>query len=344
MQSNRTRGIRIVPILALTVGVIAFAMEAVAAPVDAWVLEEIERDESVLRSAVAKTDGRDFRLLEQSTTYIPFFLETPDVGGDQDDHDIGSISDFFGGQKSMFLAGGYLYKIDFGNASPLYGLSSGEWQGRNWYSPDFAKDIEVNPLQVWSGHGGNDYSYASILSGVPPRLVVFDQGGEIKEERAFDISHPALLSEIEAAAKVYSLSGEPKLEMVSLAEYLRNDHPSWRKVEMTPSYNFRNQQERPEEIVRLSEVGKLTRREAVSKLRLRMEGVSEKLDRKVVSEVENDREKPDEIDAVKTETDADTVDVEIENKFPVWPYVVVAVAILLMLVLLLRVRKGDTQR
>lgn len=326
------RANRIAPFPALALGVIAYTAALVGAPVDNWVLEKITTDENVLRSAVEKTDGRDFRLLEQSTTYVPFFLEGPELDGNPGNDNASSMFGFFARKESTFLAGGYLYRIDFGTEAPLYGLSSGEWDGSSWYSPEFGKEIEIDPLKVWSGQDGSDFSYASILSGVPPRLVVFDRSGDIREERDFDVSNPNISSVIEAVAASYATSGEPTVEMVSLAEYLRSDEPSWRTVEITSSFNFRKQHERPGEIKRLSEVGELTRGEAIRALRSRENTV-----------VENGDQKPEigpshgiGMSSIQNNPRTGEEEVLIANRSRFWLFIVGATAVLAILFLLIR--------
>lgn len=97
--------------------------------------------------------------------------------------------------------------------------------------------------------------------------MLFDRNGEVKEDHRFDLSDPDLASKIKDAENQYSSEGEPALEMISLAEYLREDDPSWRNVEITSAFNFRNQHERPEEIERIAEIKKLTRDEVKAQLR-----------------------------------------------------------------------------
>lgn len=238
-----------------------------AIPLDKWILEKIEADEELLRAAVLREDGRDIRLLENSTTYVPFFVEPPDFGSKPKNYNGSLVTTFFNQQDASLFAGGYLYRIAFGNGSELYALSGGEWDGKAWFSPDLGKELEIAPRKVWVGGKGSDFAYATILSGVPPRLVLFDGNGEVEEERRFDLSDPNLESKIEDAENQYSSSGEPSLEMVSLAEYLREDDPSWRNVEVTSAFNFRNQHKRTEESERIEKIEKLTRDEAKRELR-----------------------------------------------------------------------------
>lgn len=248
----------------------ALAESALGEPLDKWILEKIEADEDLLRAAVLRQDGRDLRLLEGSTTYVPFFVEPPDFGSEPQDYDEGLMTSFFNQYDASLLAGGYLYRIAFGNGSSLYALSGGEWDGKAWFSPGLGKELEIAPRKVWAGREGADFAYATILSGVPPRVVLFDGNGEVKEESLFDLSDPDLASKIQEAENQYSSAGEPALEMVSLAEYLGTEDPSWRSVEVTSSFNFRNQQKRPGEVERIEEIEKLTRDEAKSELRSRL--------------------------------------------------------------------------
>ncbi|MBK1832492.1 hypothetical protein [Roseibacillus ishigakijimensis] len=248
----------------------ALGESVLAEPLDKWLLEKTEADEALLRSAVLRENGRDIRLLENSTTYVPFFVESPDFGSEPQNYDGRSMTQFFNRQDASLLAGGYLYRIAFGNGTALYALSGGDWDGKAWFSPNLGKELEIDPLKVWAGSGGADFAYATILSGVPPRLVLFDGNGAVKEERCFGLSDPDLEAKIQDAENQYSRDGEPALELVSLAEYLREDDPSWRSVEVTSSFNLRNQHKRPEEIERIEEIETLTRNEAEDELRSRL--------------------------------------------------------------------------
>lgn len=326
------------PILALIVGMFACVLNPVNASLDQWVLEKIKKDENILRSAAARTNGREIGLLDQSTTYVPFFLESPDMTGTQSHVDARTMSVFFNQQKPTFLAGGYLYKINFENQFPLYGLSSGEWDGILWHCPKLGKEILIDPLKVWSTQDEDDFSYASIISGVPPRLVVYDPNGLIMEKREFDISDPDLLSKIEVIENTYSRLGKPTILMVSLAEYLRNSAPVWRPVEITPSFNLRNQQERSEEIERLNQVEKLTRKEAIRILESRINVVSENQD----SQTRINRIVDDQTNSNKNDQRAGNEINANKNEPSFWPYVVGTIFIIVVIIFLKHIFMRDS--
>lgn len=247
---------------------VVFPTALFGAPLDRWILEKIEDDEQKLRWALRGENGYDVEMFPFAIRYIPFFLEIPASIGDVGEARANALRSYFDRQRSGLLPGGHLLRIRFGNNLMLYRLSGGTWGDGSWYSPFIGKEMEIEPGKVWAGDGGSDYLYATVLSGVPPRLIVYNRSGEPKEEKAFDLSDPNLSATMNEAAKLYSVSGEPALEVVSLAEYLREDEPLWRQVEITSSFSFRNP-ERPEEIQQLSDVGTLTRGEAKSRLRLR---------------------------------------------------------------------------
>ncbi len=71
---------------------------------------------------------------------------------------------------------------------------------------------------------------------------------------------------LQTAIAPYASSGNPVLEMISLAEYLRQPEAAWRVVDTTGQFNLRNQQQRADEQERLKQVGQLTRTTAVSGL------------------------------------------------------------------------------
>jgi hypothetical protein len=313
----------------------ALAESSLGEPLDKWILEKIEADEDLLRAAVLRQDGRDLHLLEGSTTYVPFFVEPPDFGSEPQDYDESLMTSFFNQHDASLLAGGYLYRIAFGNGSSLYALSGGEWDGEAWFRPDLGKELEIAPRKVWAGREGADFAYATILSGVPPRVVLFDGNGEVKEERLFDLSDPDLASKIQEAENQYSSAGEPALEMVSLAEYLGREEPSWRSVEVTSSFNFRNQQKRPEEVERIEEVEKLTRNEAKSELRSRLrqrEATDGPSNPQVETEALRNPGLASETETAQPET---TLRNE-ESEAPTWPLVLGGIAVLGVAVILVR--------
>lgn len=313
----------------------ALVQSALAGPLDKWMLEKIEADEKLLRAAVLRENGRDIQLLENSTTYVPFFVEPPDFGSEPQSYDRRPMTAFFNQQDASLLAGGYLYRIAFGNGSALYGLSGGNWDGKAWFSPNFGKELEIDPLKVWAGSGGADFAYATILSGVPPRLVLFGGNGEVKEEHRFDLSDPDLVSKIQDAESQYSSAGEPALEMVSLAEYLRDDDPSWRSVEVTSSFNLRNQHKRPEEIERIGEIEKLTRNEAEGELRSRL-GQREVIDEPSSPKVETDAPRNTALASEDEISQSETTLGNEESETPTWPLVLGAIVVLGVVVILVR--------
>ncbi|MGJ8634819.1 MAG: hypothetical protein ACSHX7_12955 [Luteolibacter sp.] len=314
----------------------ALVESALGESLDRWILDKIETDEGLLRAAVLREDGRDIRLLENSTTYVPFFVEPPDFGSEPQNYDGSSMTTFFNQQDASLPAGGYLYRIAFGNGSDLYALSGGEWDGKAWFSPDLGKELEIAPRKVWAGSEGADFAYATILSGVPPRVVLFDGNGEVKEEQRFDLSDPDLGSKILDAENQYSSAGEPALEMVPLAEYLREDDPSWRSIEVTSSFNFRNQHKRPEEIERIKEIEELTRDEAKGVIRSRL-GQREVADEPSYPKVETEApRKPDLAGGAETTLPEATLRNE-ETETAWWPLILGALAVLGVAVILVRV-------
>ena len=324
-----------IQILAFLVLTCVLVEGARSIPLDKWILEKIEADEDLLRAAVLREDGRDIRLLEDSTTYVPFFVEPSDFGSEQKNSNDSLVTAFFNQQDASLFAGGYLYRITFGNGSELYALSGGEWGG-TWFSPDHSEKIEIAPRKVWAGGEGADFAYATILSGAPPRLVLFDGNGEVKEERRFDLSDPNLESKIENVENQYSSSGEPTLEMVSLAEYLREDDPSWRSVEVTSAFNFRNQHKRTEESERIEKIEKLTRDEAKGILQLFLgQQANSPSNPKVVTEVPRKSSLASGAEASQSEKK------EPENKSSL-PWIIAGVLLVGILFLLLKTFKAKS--
>ena len=232
-----------------------------------WLIKQIVAEEQLLSKALTQTDGHSFDLLRDSKYYVPFFLEAPKGFSFESPQQQSSFEEFASKQASRLLSGGYIYRITFNHAPRLYATSAGYWEGSIWRSLELERDFTIESDQVWEGTNG-DYLYATLLAGVRPRIFVYDQRGEMKKQEAFDASAVDFEPRLEAALKPYSQTGKPVLEMVSLAEYLKNQDAAWRAVDTSGQFNLRNQQQRPDEQERLKLVGQLTRSVAVGALLL----------------------------------------------------------------------------
>ena len=235
----------------------------------AWLLGEVKRDEQLLADALSKADGHSLELLKESPSYVPFFLEAPGS------HIFASnvYKPFFDTWKNdngqIFLSGGYIYRLRFSDAPPLYATSAGYWGGSDWYSLDLGKDFVVEPSSVCNG-SGDDYLFATTVAGVPPKIIVYDKHGEVKREEVFDVNVADLEERVAAGEQAFSEKGSPLLEMISLAEYLKTPDGSWREVDLSGPFNLRNQQQRDAERERLKSGVNLTRNEAVNALQSKL--------------------------------------------------------------------------
>lgn len=237
-----------------------------ASSLDAWILAQIEEDEQHLVWAIRGQEGYSVELLPSAKWYQPFFLEQPASVEDVAAHNLAELDNYFKQQREFgLLEGGYLLRIRFDQSRALYRLSSGSWND-HWFDPSLRKEFEVAPLKVWAGGGRDGFTYATILSGVPPRLVEYSFEGNMQKEIRFDLSAPDVASDIKETEKMYSGTGTPALEMVSLGEYLAEGEPSWRSIEMSSLFNFRNQHKRLGETHRINQLEKLTRKRAMGKL------------------------------------------------------------------------------
>lgn len=79
-----------------------------------------------------------------------------------------------------------------------------------WHRLDLNKDLIVESASVWNG-SGEDYLFATMLAGVPPKIVVYDQQGEVKREEAFDVNAVDLEQRVAAAEQAYAEKGSPIL-------------------------------------------------------------------------------------------------------------------------------------
>lgn len=248
-----------------------FFMVAVVGSVSAaetlnqWLAGQVQRDEQLLVDALAQNDGSSIDLLKDSRTYVPFFLEEPKgakfTSLAQKEAFEALMQD--GGQS--FLAGGYVYRLKFKTAAPLYAMSAGEWNGSSWRSIALGKDILIEPSNAWEASNG-EYLYATLVAGTLPRLISYDQSGEVAHQETFDATAADFEQRLKSAIAPYASSRKPDLEMISLAEYLKQPDAPWRAVDATGQFNLRNQHQRPDEQERLKQAGHLTRSAAVSGL------------------------------------------------------------------------------
>lgn len=234
------------------------AASACAETLDEWLAEQVRKDEQLLADSVSQVGGHSLDLLEGSRLYVPFFLEAPKSIEFTSANQKTSFDAWMENIRAEFLPGGYIYRLSFNAAPPLYATSAGEWSGTVWRSLDLGKDITLDAEHAWSGTNANNL-YATFLPGVRPRLLVYDQRGEIKQQEIFDSSSKDFEQRLDAALKPYSRNDKPVLEMISLAEYLNNRDASWRPVETSGQFNLRNQQQRPDEQAQLRQSGQLTR-------------------------------------------------------------------------------------
>lgn len=237
--------------------------------ISVWLLGEVKRDEQLLADALSKTDGHSLELLKESPSYVPFFLEAPGSHVFAANEYKPFFDTWENGNGQIFLSGGYIYRLRFSDAPPLYATSAGYWGGSEWYSVDFGKDFVVEPSSVWNG-SGDDYLFATSVAGVPPKIIVYDKHGEVKREEVFDMNGADLEERVAAGEQAFSEKGSPILEMISLAEYLKTPDGSWRKVDLSGQFNLRNQQQRDAERERMKPGVNLTRNEAIKALQSKL--------------------------------------------------------------------------
>ncbi len=234
------------------------AASASAETLDEWLAEQVRKEERLLADSISQVGGHSLALLKDARTYVPFFLEVPQSTKLPSADQKTDFDTWTENSRSGFLPGGYIYRLSFNAAPPLYATSAGNWSGRVWHSLDLGKDLLIEERSVWSGANG-DYLYATLLAGAKPRFLAYDQQGEIQKQEFFDASAGDFDQRLEATLKPYSLNNKPILEMISLAEYLNNRDAPWRPVDTSGQFNLRNQQQRPNEQERLRQSGQLTR-------------------------------------------------------------------------------------
>lgn len=230
-----------------------------------WLTQQIIADEKLLSDAISGTDGHSIELLQDSKYYVPFFLELPRGFSFDSPEQKSSFEGFISKKSGQSLAGGYIYRITFRNAPPLYNTSAGDWSNSSWRSIVMEKSLTIEAYRVWEGNGV-DFLYATLISGFPPSLFIYDNKGDLKEKAVFDSLAADLEQQLETTVTRYSETGKPVIEMISFAEYLENTDAEWRSVDIAGNYNLRNQEQRLEEQERLQLFEPLTRNAAIEVL------------------------------------------------------------------------------
>lgn len=243
----------------------AMVGSATAETLNQWIADRVYRDEQLLVDALAQTGGHSLEMLKKAKTFVPFFLEAPKGVKFASAQQKEVFEAWMKESSQGFLAGGYVYRLKFNAAPPLYAVSSGEWSGNTWHSIANGKDVQIEPGNIWES-SNSDRLYTTLLAGARPKLISYNQDGAVTHQETFDASALDLDKRLQAAVSPYASSGKPSLEMISLVEYLKQSNAEWRAVDTTGQFNLRNQHQRADEQERLRQVGQLTRGEAVSGL------------------------------------------------------------------------------
>jgi hypothetical protein len=238
---------------------------ATAETLNQWLADQVRQDEQLLVDALTQTGGHSLDMLKEAKTFVPFFLEAPRGVTFASAQQKEAFEAWMKESSQGFLAGGYVYRLKFKTAPPLYAVSAGEWSGNTWHSIANGKDVQIEPGNIWES-SNSDRLYTTLLAGARPKLISYNQDGKVAHQETFDASALDLDKRLQAAVAPYASSGKPALEMISLVEYLKQPNAEWRAVDTTRQFNLRNQHQRADEQERLRQVGQLTRGEAVSGL------------------------------------------------------------------------------
>ena len=207
---------------------IAMVGSAAAETLNQWLAGQVQRDEQLLVDAIAQTGGHSLDLLKDSKTYVPFFHEAPKAATFASAEQKAGFDALMRASGDDFFAGGYVYRLKFKTAPPLYAVSAGEWSGRSWHSIALGKDVQIEPGNVWERPNG-DYLYTTLIPGVRPQLISYNQSGEVAVQDAFNATAADFEQRLQAAIAVYKDSGKPVLEMICLVEQgvdgVFTDHP-----------------------------------------------------------------------------------------------------------------------
>jgi hypothetical protein len=235
-------------------------------PLDRWLLQKVQKDEQLLIKALSQTDDHSLELLKDARSFVPFFYEAPAKYTFESAEQKAKFDDWVAkGSREDFLPGGYIYRLRFAKGPSLYATSAGDWDGTTWHRLPMGRGIVVEPTQVWNS-SEDDELLVTLIAEASPRLLVYDQYGQIKSEKVFDSHAPDLDQQVRAAQQSYQENGSPILEMLSLAEYLKNPYTQWRRLELSGQFNLRNQQQREVERSILKDEQRLTRHVLVQAL------------------------------------------------------------------------------
>lgn len=120
---------KIILLFCIIVG--ALRSETISAEVlDGWLLAQVQKDEQLLSDAISQTNGASLELLKYARTYVPFFLEPPTNSNFESVEQKTEFNSWIAKSKGEgFLPGGYIYRLRFADAPPLYATSAGGGAG-----------------------------------------------------------------------------------------------------------------------------------------------------------------------------------------------------------------------
>lgn len=240
-----------------------------AESLEAWIIQKLEADEQLIRDSITQTNGQDLEVLKTSTWYLPFFLEAPQNIEASTPKARGSLQELLRVREG-FLPGGYIHRLSFKNAPPLYALSAGLWEenGAQWHCLETGKDFRIDVGDVWEGEG--EELYVTMISGNEPRLLAYGKDGAVAKDEPFDLNAADFDQRWEDTKSLYAKRRTTR-ETIPLAEYLQVKTPTWRKLVVSGRIHLRNQQQRKEEKILLPKIPPMNRATALSVLKKRAE-------------------------------------------------------------------------
>ena len=122
------------------------AASASAETLNEWLAEQVRTDEQLLADSLSQVGGHSLDLLKDARTYVPFFLEAPQSTKFASPDQKKSFDTWTENSRSGFLPGGYIFRLSFNAALPLYATTAGEWSGTVWRSIALGRDITLDPV------------------------------------------------------------------------------------------------------------------------------------------------------------------------------------------------------
>jgi len=121
------------------------------------------------------------------------------------------------------------------------------------------REVKINPFDLYVAQDQQNWSYATLITGVPPELIIYDANGTQMKEVSFDLNDPEIENAIASSITSLGQVEKPVVEKILLSEYLNGENNSWRPLDLSDGFNLRNQHQNEAEKNRIDNSPQLTR-------------------------------------------------------------------------------------